>query len=92
MKKWNPPQFGEKKDTEQTCYTVAIGNLPMIPNKEMAKALDLIQQLEGFIGIYPCYPHGALCLFVSRNDAIRGMNDMKHYGIKTGKNIEEVYV
>jgi len=32
-KYWNPMTFGEKRDDEVVCYTVAIPNLPLRPNR-----------------------------------------------------------
>ena len=32
---WQPPRFGEKLPNEVTVYTVAIGNVPILPNKKV---------------------------------------------------------
>lgn len=92
--KWQPPRFGEKRDNEVTCYTVAVGNIPLPPfvKKESRQAIDFIQELPGFIGFYPHWPEGTLCIFKTKNDAIRGKNDMESKGIQTGFNIGEVYI
>ncbi len=91
---WQPPHFGEKRENEITCYTVAVGNLPMPPfiKKETRQAIEFINELPGFVGFYPHWPNGTLCVFRTKNDAIRGKNEMQGKGIQTGINICEIYV
>jgi hypothetical protein len=93
-KYWNPPQFGEKKDYEVSVYTVAVGNLTLNPfrMKKQKEALAYIQSLDGFVGLYPHYPDGTLCLFKTENEAKGARNLMKAKGIMCGKNIGEVYI
>lgn len=97
MYKWEPPKIGEKKENEVTCYTVAIGNLPMLfhsrkVKKRAMEAVKFISEIEGFVGLYPFYPRGTLCLFKTENDAKRARNIMRTKGIETGTNIGKVYV
>lgn len=94
---WKPPRIGEKKENEFTCYTVAIGNLPMLfhsrrVKKRAMEAVKFISELEGFVGLYPFYPRGTLCIFKTENDAKRARNNMRAKGIETGSNIGEVFV
>ena len=91
---WEPPTYGEKKDNEVTCYTVAVGNLPLPPfvPKASREAVDYIKTLDGFVGFYPMYPNGTLCLFKSENEAKAAKNLMNAKGIRTGLNICEVFV
>lgn len=93
---WRPPKIGEKQANEVSVYTVGIGNFkPFAIGKQKKvqdEVLDFIKKLEGFIGVYPYYPHGTLCLFKTENDAKRAKNSMQAKGIQTGKNIGEVYV
>lgn len=93
-KYWNPPEIREKKDDEVEVYSVAIGNLtlnPLLTGKQTA-LLKEIQEMDGFVGIYPCYPRGTLCLFKTENDAKGARNLIKAKGIEVGKNIGTVYV
>ena len=91
---WQPPRIGEKQPNEVTAYTVAIGNISLNPlyAKKQKQALGYIQSLKGFIGFYPSYPNGTLCIFKTENDAKVAKNQMDAKGIQTGKNIGEVFV
>ena len=92
---WEPPQFGEKQENEVTCYTVAIPNLPLIPNKKVKDFVKWISELEGFVGLRPEYPRGTILIFRTENDAKRARNQIKAYpGYKcgVGNNICEVYI
>ena len=95
---WQPPTFGEKKENEISAYTVAIPCLavPWENTKEEVeateKALNYIQTLDGFLGIYPMNPNGTLILFKSENHAKRGRNLIKAEGIQVGSNITEVFI
>ena len=71
-------------------YTVAIANLPFIPNKKIKEFMDYISKLDGFIGVHPHYPNGTLLIFKSENHAKRARNLIEKYGVKTGRNICEV--
>lgn len=93
--KWEPAQIGEKQENEVECYTVAIPNLPLFPNKKVTTFLRWIQDMEGFVGLRPEYPRGTLLIFRTENDAKRAKNMIPTYpGYKcgTGKNICKVYV
>lgn len=72
-------------------YTVAIANLPIIPNKEIKAFMDYVGKLEGFIGVHPHYPNGTLLIFKSENHAKLARNLIENYGVKTGRNICEVF-
>lgn len=94
-KHWNPATFGERKEDEVECYTVAIPNLPMIPNRRVKKFVQWISKLEGFVGFRPEYPKGTLLIFKTENDAKRARNQIREYpnyegGV--GENICKVYV
>lgn len=94
-REWQPPRIGEKKEDEVVCYTVAMPNLPLIPNKRIKDFINYIQTLDGFQGFYPCYPHGTLIIFDTENNAKGGRNLLKTYPgleFEFGKNIGEVYV
>ena len=71
-------------------WTVAIGNLPLIPTKKARKTIELIKSQEGLIGVNPCYPRGTLILFETENDAKGARNIFRLNGIKCGDNICEV--
>lgn len=82
---------------EVKVWTVAIGNAPMPwasrKTKQRAKeALDYVNSLEGFIGVYTLAPKGSLCLFRTENDAKIAKNLMDAKGIRTGINICEVFI
>lgn len=93
---WQPPTFGEKKENEVTCYTVAIGNFNPFAigrqKRDQEKILNIIKKQEGFIGVYPCYPNGTLLLFKTKNNAKVAKNVLDSYYILTGKNVSEVYI
>jgi len=87
----------QPKEGEVKCYTVAIGNVPMLWHspkiKRSAKeALNFIQKLEGFVGIHPMPPKGTVCIFRTVNQAKIAKNKMDAAGIQTGTHICEVFV
>lgn len=78
-------------------WTVAVGNLPTpfsMPwvKRRSRKATEFIIDLEGFAGFHPMPPNGTLCLFLTKNDAIRAKNMMEAKGIITGDNICSCFV
>lgn len=94
-KEWTPPQIRPKQDDEVTCYAFAMPNLPLKPNKEILYFLDYVQKLDGFQGIYPCYPNGTLLIFDTENNAKGGRNLLRTYpgiNFEFGKNIGEVFI
>lgn len=94
-KYWNPPRFGEKQENEVSCYTVAIPNLPLFPDKNVKKFVKWINGLDGFVGFRPEYPRGTLLIFKTENDAKRARNQIRVYpGYQSvvGDNICEVYI
>jgi hypothetical protein len=74
------------------CYTVAFGNIPLPPSKEIDNFLRFCSGLEGLVGVHPCYPKGTLLIFENRNHAKRARNRIEHYGVHCGNNIGEVFV
>lgn len=92
---WQPMMFGPKRDNERVCYTVAIPNLPMFPNRRVRKFIKYISGLKGFVGIRPEYPYGTILVFMTENDAKGArnlINNYKGYEGNVGNNICEVYV
>lgn len=87
---WKPPRIGEKKENEVVCYAFAIPNL--LINEETKKFIKWVNGLDGFLGIYPHYPHGNLLIFKTENDAKGGRNLIRARGIEVGKNIGEVFI
>lgn len=85
-------------DNEQIqLWTVGVGNLPTpfsMPwvKRRSRKAVEFIIDLEGFAGFHPMPPYGTLCLFRTKNDAIRAKNMMEATGIITGENICSCFV
>lgn len=75
---WKPPQYGEPTENQVKVWTVAIGNLPVffVPRK-VKEAVAFIKEQDGFIGFYPMYPKGTLCLFRTENDAKGARNMMR---------------
>ena len=69
-------------------WSVAVGNINPL-DKASVDAVDYISRLKGFVGFYPHYPQGTLCMFETENDAKRGRNLMGIEGIQTGHNICE---
>ncbi len=95
---WNPARVDEKiaenKDWVK-CYTVAIPNLPPLPNRHVRRFLKYVSKLEGIVGFRPEYPHGTLILFKTENDAKRAKNSIvnyPNYNCGIGNNIGEVYI
>ena len=70
-------------------YSVAVGNINPL-KKASRDAVKYISKLKGFVGFFPHYPKGTLCLFRTENDAKRAKNMMDAEGIQTGKNICEM--
>lgn len=95
MDKWQPPQFGPKKEDEVTCYAFAIPNLPIPPNRAVKKFLKWVDKLDGFQGLYPAYPDGTLLIFDTENNAKGGRNLVRNYPgrqFPVGDNIGEVFI
>lgn len=67
-------------------YIFAIGNFPF-NKKEMYRLLGYIKELDGFLGIHPCFPDGNLLTFDNLNNAKRGRNLLKMIGVNTGDHI-----
>ena len=84
--------MAESEKEQVQLWTVAVGNLPTpfsMPwvKRRSRKAVEFIIDLEGFVGFLPLPPRGTLCLFRTKNDAIRAKNMMEARGIITGDNI-----
>ena len=95
MYQWQPPTFGPKKEDEVICYAFAIPNLPIRPDKNVRKFLKYVEKLDGFQGLYPCYPDGTLLIFDTENNAKGGRNLIRNYpGVEfpVGDNIGEVFI
>lgn len=84
----------EPRENEVALWTVAVGNLPMFPwfNKGAREAIKLIKEQEGFVAVYPQYPHGTLLLFDTENNAKGARNVLRFRGVDVGKNICKVFV
>lgn len=78
-KEMQPPRFGPKKDDEVTCYSIMIPNLPLIPSKKVMDFIKWVNELEGFLGLYPNYPFGTALIFDTENNAKGGRNLMRSY-------------
>ena len=89
---WQPPRFGEKLPNEVTVYTVAIGNVPILPNKKVKEFFRWVESLDGFVGIRPEYPRGTLLLFETENDAKGARNLIRAKGENVGNNICECFI
>lgn len=88
---------GKPQEDEETCWTVAIGILPMPWHsrkiKKLAEAvLEYLKGVEGFLGVTPMYPNGTLLIFRTENDAKRAKNRLDSMGVITGSHICEVFV
>ena len=88
--------MSEKKENEIEVYTVAVGNLPLLPKflmpKNVTKAIELIRDQEGLIGVTPMYPRGTLLLFDTENNAKGARNVLRFNGVKCGDNICKAFV
>lgn len=77
------------------CYTIALPNVPLIPNKGVLDFFHYIQTLDGYYGIRPEYPRGTLVIFDTENNAKGARNLIrayKGYNGKVGDNICEIYI
>lgn len=94
MRNWTPPNIDRQHDTDIPVWTVAIGNLPLpiFMRKKTKQMIQFIREQDGFIGFYPCYPMGTLCLFKTENDAKGARNMMRFKGITCGDNICTIYI
>lgn len=76
-------------------YTVAIPNLPLVPNRKVKAFVKWISSLDGFYGIHPHYPLGTLVIFDTENNAKAARNliqNYKGYSGTVGNNICEIYI
>ena len=75
-------------------WTVAVGNIPpfWFLRKRARKALNLVKEQEGLVGIYQEYPNGTLLLFDTENNAKGARNMLKYHGIECGVNICKVQI
>ena len=79
-------------ECNRKAYTVAIGNFSIILTRDQKKALKIIQDQKGFLGLHPCYPKGTLCIFDTENHAKIARNNMEDAGIHCGNNICEIFI
>lgn len=77
---------------ERKAFTVAVGNIPIIPRRDTKKAVSIIKAQKGFLGIHPVYPRGTLLIFDTKNDAIKARNNLMTSGIHCGDNICEIFI
>ena len=81
---------------EIEAWTVAVGNMPLLPKalmpKGVTKAIKLIEEQEGLLGVTPMYPRGTLLLFDTENNAKGARNVLRFNGVKCGDNICKVFV
>ena len=81
---------------EIEAWTVAVGNLPLLPKalmpKGVTKAIKLIKEQEGLIAVHPAYPRGTLLLFDTENHAKGARNVLRFHGVKCGDNICKVFI
>jgi len=80
---------------ERKAYTVAVGNLSLMPwrqksNKEFCRILK--EECKGFLGVNPHPPMGTLLLFDSEWNARRARNILMNYKIKVGDNVCECFI
>lgn len=88
--------MNQAKENEIEVWTVAVGNLPILPKELMPKgvteAIKLIKEQEGLIGVTPMYPRGTLLLFDTENNAKGARNMLRFNGVKCGDNICKAFV
>ena len=85
------------QEDEVKLWTVAVGNAPgplTLPSTrwKAKKAIEIIKQQEGLVGVHPEPPYGTLLLFRTENDAKKARNVLRAATIECGKNIGEVFV
>ena len=85
------------KDNEVKLWTVAVGNAPgplaLTSTRARAKkAIKIIKQQEGLVGVHPEPPYGTLLLFKTENEAKKARNVLLAATIECGKNIGNVFV
>ena len=92
---WAPPRLGPKQDDEVSCFAFGIPNIPISNNPKIVRLIEYIKGLEGFVGLYPFYPHGTLLIFDTENNAKGGRNLIRAYSelpVETSKEIGEVFI
>lgn len=85
----------EMSELNLKAYTVAIPNLPLVPNRKVKAFIKRISELDGFYGIHPRYPLGTLIIFDTENNAKSARNliqNYKGYNGAVGNNICEIYI
>ena len=60
--------------------------------KGVTKAIELIKEQEGLVGVTPMYPRGTLLLFDTENNAKGARNVLRFNGVKCGDNICKVFI
>lgn len=87
---------GGQRMKEVEVYSVAVGNIPVLPKMLMPKAvkdaIKLISKQEGLIGVTPMFPRGTLLLFDTENHAKGARNELRFNGMKCGKNICKLHI
>lgn len=82
--------------SEIELWSVAVGNLPLLPRflqpKGTKRAVELIKEQEGLVAVHPCYPRGTLLLFDTENNAKGARNILRYNGVQCGDNICKVFV
>ena len=83
-----------RKEGEVIAFAVGGGSVAPIPGKRKAikQALDYIQGLEGYLGLYPVDFWHTLFIFDTLNNAKGAKNLMKFKGIPTGKYVGPVLI
>lgn len=88
--------MNQAKENEIEVWTVAVGNIPLLPRvlmpKGVTKAIKLIKEQKGLIGVTPMYPRGTLLLFDTENNAKGARNMLRFNGVKCGDNICQAFV
>ena len=92
---WEPARVRCPGDDDVKCWTFAIPNLPLVPNKKVMDFVKYIASLDGYVCLRPEYPNGTLLIFRTENDAKGARNLIRNYpgyGGFVGEHIVEVYV
>ena len=84
------PTTRKRKKIYNYCFIINIKLFTY--NKEVYKTLDYINSLKDFIGFYPYYEYGTLCIFDTKDSATIGYNKIKAKGIKVGNKVNKIKV
>lgn len=87
---WQPPKTGPKGDNEVEVFCFALKEEPFA--EESLQILQKLQVRDGFIGVYPNFPHGIAAIFKTRKQAQAAFEYCQRKSYKIGSGVTNCYV